>query len=105
MATRVEVTIVDTMAFWNDEVGFLHDPNGRTQTSTYVFTVPETWVGVPLVGPRQLTHDGFERVCAYVYGGPNWRSGNGDGSAYVVRKSNSRILPDDDPRKATRLGD
>jgi hypothetical protein len=45
MATRIEVTIKDTMAFWNDDLGTYHfDPKGYTPTITRVYEVPGEWV-------------------------------------------------------------
>ena len=66
----VPVTIKDTMAFWNDELGtHLFNPNGYTPTNTYVYAVPDAWVAA-----GALTTDGLENVCKHLYGA-TWRSG------------------------------
>jgi len=99
MATRVEVTIKDTMAFWNDELGtHLFNPDGYTPTNTYVYAVPDAWVAA-----GTLTADGLENVCKYLYGA-TWRSGNDDGSMYIVLASSSRVLDASDPRDAKPIG-
>ncbi|MBS2030935.1 MAG: hypothetical protein JST54_23730 [Deltaproteobacteria bacterium] len=93
MAVRVAVTIQDTMAFWNDDLGaFLHDPNGYSPTNTFLYEVPDAWVA-----NGTLTPDGFENVFKYLYG-PAWRGGNGDGSQYVVLRKEAATVADDDPR-------
>jgi len=99
MATRIELTHKDTMAFWNDDFGaFLHDPNGYSPTNTFLYEVPDAWVA-----NGTLTPDGFERVHAHLYGA-TWKSGNGDGSQYVVLDSKAKVVAADDPRTFTAIG-
>lgn len=95
MAVRVEVTIKDTMAFWDDYLGtYTFNPDGYAPTNVWVFEVPDAWVS-----GGALTDAGLEGVCCYLYGA-TWRQGNGDGSRYVVLESRSRRLPAGDPRPA-----
>jgi len=93
MATRIELTHTDTMAFWNDDVGaFLHNPDGYSPTSTFLYEVPDDWIA-----GGTLTPEGLERIHAHLYG-PTWKNGNGDGSQYVVLKSTAKIISASDPR-------
>src|SRR5438132_8916560 len=99
MPIRVEVTIKDTMAFWQDELGtWVFDPDGRAPTRSYVYAVPEAWVG-----DGALTSDGVARVHAHLYGA-DWKNGNGDGSCYMVLDTKSRVLPAADLREGKQLG-
>jgi len=93
MATRIALTIQDTMSFWNDELGsFLFDPNGYAPTNTFLYEVPDAWIA-----NGTLTTEGFERIFQYLYG-PGWLAGNGDGSKYQVLKREVAIVAPDDPR-------
>ncbi len=95
---RVEVTIKDTMGFWNEEVGtHVFNPHGYTPVNTYVYEVPDSWVQ-----GGELTPEGLERVFATIYG-PRWRIGNADGSAYIVLEHASRVLDSSDPRPAKTI--
>jgi hypothetical protein len=99
MATRIEVTHKDTMAFWNDDLGaFLHDPNGHASASTFLYEVPDAWVA-----GGTLTPDAFERIYAHLYGA-TWKSGNGDGSQYVVLESTAKVVGAGDPRTFVPIG-
>jgi len=93
MATRVELIIMDTMAFWDDYLGVhTFNPNGYTPTNTWVYEVPDEWIV-----NGQLTSDGQERIFEHLYG-KTWRGANDDGSKYVVLECRSRVLPPNDPR-------
>lgn len=96
---RIEVTIKDTMAFWNDALeAYVYNPDGYAPTNSYVFSVPDDWMD-----RDSLTTAGLERVYAHLYG-ETWRSGNGDGSQYTVLDTQVRRLEADDAREATVLG-
>jgi hypothetical protein len=87
------------MAFWNDELGtHLFNPNGYTPTNTYVYAVPDAWIE-----NATLSADGFEKVYAHLYGA-TWRSGNDDGSRYIVLDASARVLPATDTREAKPIG-
>jgi hypothetical protein len=95
MPIRIEVTIKDTMAFWNNALEtHTFNPNGYCPTNTYVFEVPDAWIADGV-----LTAAGLERVFVHLYG-PSWRVGNEDGSKYIVLESSSRVLAPDDTRAA-----
>lgn len=99
MTARIEVTIKDTMAFWDDYLSaYTFDPNGYAPTNTYVYLVPDDWLSGGTLEP-----DALERVYAHLYGA-TWRQGNGDGSRYQVLETRARVLPADDPREARPLG-
>jgi len=99
MSIRVEVTIKDTMAFWNDHIeSHVFNPNGYCPTNVWVYEVPDDWVS-----GSELNETGLEGVCAHLYG-PTWRAGNDDGSKYVVLEATSRNVPEGDGRPAKVIG-
>ncbi len=93
----VELTVEDTLAFYRPELEtYVVNPRIATQTNTWVYDVP-----AELVVEGALSPAGLERIFAQLYG-PNWRSGNSDGSRYTVINVTSRIVSSTD-KKVRRL--
>jgi hypothetical protein len=78
MTRRIKLTIQDTLAFYNDSVGdYTFNPD-YPQTAVYWFALPQSaFDGDDLLPQCQ------EPLLQAVYG-PKWRSGNDDGSKYIV---------------------
>jgi hypothetical protein len=95
--TRVAVTITDTMSFWNNQVETYVFYRELASTRTVTYDVPASWVA-----NGKLTDAAFERVLGHQYGA-DWRSGNSDGSRYMVLEASSAIAGQSTTTIPTRL--
>src|SRR5882724_1188829 len=84
----LKITITDTMSFWDDYLcDYVFNPS-NSKTFTGWYRVPEDWLREDgLIPERQ------EKLLEYMYGA-TWRSGNDDGSKYVVLKMEEHKLTD-----------
>ena len=75
---KIKLTITDTLAIFNDAAGdYLFNPS-QSATHDYWFQLPASWYS-----GNEVREDNLERIFQFIYG-QNWRSGNGDGSRYIV---------------------
>src|SRR5258708_3851031 len=84
----LKITITDTLSFWDDYLSdYIFNPeNSKTFSGSY--RVPDDWLHEGSLIPERR-----EKVLEYMYGA-TWRSGNDDGSKYVVLKMEEHKLPD-----------
>jgi hypothetical protein len=84
----LKITITDTMSFWDNYIeDYIFNPeNSKTFSGWY--RVPDEWVHKGALPPERR-----EKILEYMYGA-TWRSGNDDGSKYVVLKMEEHKLTD-----------
>jgi hypothetical protein len=82
----LRLTITDTMSFWDNYLEtYLFNPDiGKSFTNWY--RLPDEWI---ING--KLTPDKLESVFCHLYGA-TWRSGNGDGSQYMILETDQHEL-------------
>jgi hypothetical protein len=82
----LKLTITDTMGFWDNYIeSYAFNPE-RSKTFTNWYRLPEEWWDGDKLDPSRK-----ESLLRHLYG-ENWRMGNGDGSQYVVLKSEEHRL-------------
>jgi hypothetical protein len=88
----LKLTITDTMGFWDNYIeSYTFNPE-NSSTFTNWFNLPdEWWQGRTLAPERE------ESIFRHIYG-DNWRMGNGDGSQYVVLKTEEHRLTDEEAK-------
>jgi len=85
----LKVTITDTLSFWDDFLeSHTFNPNNSSTIAGW-YQVPDGW----LSAEGDLPEEKREVLFKYLYG-PTWRSGNEDGSKYVVLKCDVHRLTD-----------
>lgn len=83
---KIKLTVVDTLALFNDAAGdYLYNPR-RSATKAYWYCLPSGWFEMDT-----LPADKLELIYEHIYG-RSWRSGNGDGSRYIVLKTDLCVL-------------
>jgi hypothetical protein len=82
----LRMTITDTLGFWDNylETYVFNADRGKTLTSWY--RLPDDWTRDGALLPDRL-----EQLLRYRYGDA-WRSGNGDGSRFVILKLDTHEL-------------
>jgi hypothetical protein len=88
---RIKLIIEDALAFMDPYLEtYVHNPDA-TQTHDYFFRVPDSWLVNGALPPDKL-----ETLFCHIYG-PTWRSGNDDGSLYVIVRH--QVTEATDPRE------
>lgn len=85
MEVRLQVTIQDTLGFYDDYLGdYAFNPQ-NTATNTYWLKVPADWLANGAVLAAK-----WELFLQYLYG-TTWRLGNEDGSKYIIISQKAEI--------------
>lgn len=93
----VRLTITDTLGVLVDGA---HAVNPLAKvTRTFWYRLPPGWICDGRLEPRRR-----EQLVDLLYG-PGWRTGNGDGSRYVILELQERVLSVDEARARPWLGD
>lgn len=86
MTKYLQLTITDTLSFWDDYVeDYVFNPENK-QVFTAWYKLPDDWLNA-----NKLKEDRLEAVFKHLYG-ENWRLGNDDGSKFRVLGVEENLL-------------
>ena len=90
MAKYLELTLIDTLSFWDDYIeDYTFNPENKKSFVAW-YRLPDDWVV-----DNKLKADKLEVILKQIYG-EDWRQGNGDGSRYQILDINENILSNEE---------